>query len=185
MVSRPLSALKRARRDRLLDAAERVFQAEGFRGASMARIAEAAAMSKVTLYGYLPDKEAVFIAVAQRFADRLQTAFAAALQQPGDLKTRLGDALVGKHFAVSALVRQSPQAKDLFAAQARLSHDVYARADATMTAMVAEALDAQSCAEPRRRAALIFAATLGIANAVAPEQLKADLRFVVEKLLAD
>ena len=185
MVSRPLSALKQANRDRLLDGAERVFQAEGFRGASMARIADAAAMSKVTLYGYFPDKEAVFIAVAQRFADKLETAFATALQRPGDLKTRLGDALVGKHAAVFSLVRRSSQAADLFATQVRLAHDVYAHADKAMLALMADALRVQKHAEPDRRAALLFAATLGVAKASAGEQLEHDVRFVVVRLLDD
>lgn len=44
----------------ILEGARRVFRAEGFDGASMGQIAQAAGVSKGTLYVYFPSKEALF-----------------------------------------------------------------------------------------------------------------------------
>ena len=58
------------RRDQVLDAAEQCFLAEGFHGASMARIAAAAKMSVGHIYQYFASKDAVIIALCERrFAD--------------------------------------------------------------------------------------------------------------------
>ena len=47
------------RRD-IIEGARKVFRAEGFDGASMGQIAQAASVSKGTLYVYFPSKEALF-----------------------------------------------------------------------------------------------------------------------------
>lgn len=54
------------RRDQVLDAAEQCFRAEGFHGASMARIAAAAEMSVGHIYQYFANKDAVIIALCER-----------------------------------------------------------------------------------------------------------------------
>src|ERR1700741_3640502 len=54
------------RQDQVLDAAQRWFLAEGFHGASMARIAAAAEMSVGHIYQYFESKDAVIIALCQR-----------------------------------------------------------------------------------------------------------------------
>jgi AcrR family transcriptional regulator len=59
----------------IIEGARRVFQAEGFDGASMAQIAQAAGVSKGTLYVYFANKEALFEALVvqdrQRAAEAL------------------------------------------------------------------------------------------------------------------
>ncbi|HEX7930196.1 MAG TPA: TetR/AcrR family transcriptional regulator [Sphingomicrobium sp.] len=50
----------------MLDAAEQCFRAEGFHGASMARIAAAAGMSVGHIYQYFESKDAVIIALCER-----------------------------------------------------------------------------------------------------------------------
>lgn len=54
------------RQDQVLDAAERCFRAEGFHGASMARIASAAGMSVGHIYQYFESKDAIIIALCER-----------------------------------------------------------------------------------------------------------------------
>lgn len=64
-----------AKRKAILDAARAVFLAEGYAGASMSAVADAATVSKATLYSHFADKEALFAAmVEERY-----TAFAEAL----------------------------------------------------------------------------------------------------------
>jgi AcrR family transcriptional regulator len=54
------------RQDQVLDAAEQCFRAEGFHGASMARIAAAAGMSVGHIYQYFASKDAIIIALCER-----------------------------------------------------------------------------------------------------------------------
>jgi len=54
------------RQDQVLDAAERCFRAEGFHGASMARIAAAAKMSVGHIYQVFENKDAIIIALCER-----------------------------------------------------------------------------------------------------------------------
>jgi AcrR family transcriptional regulator len=72
------------RRDQVLEAAERCFRAEGFHGASMARIAAAADMSVGHIYQYFAGKEAIIIALCERrFSGFEQLLVAAEEQAPG------------------------------------------------------------------------------------------------------
>ena len=72
------------RQDQVLDAAERCFLAEGFHGASMARIAAAAEMSVGHIYQYFASKEAIIIALCERrFAGFEALLMAAERDAPG------------------------------------------------------------------------------------------------------
>lgn len=61
-------ALSAERRQRILEGATTVFQRDGYEGASMARIAFAARVSKGTLYNYFPSKAALFAAYVRKMA---------------------------------------------------------------------------------------------------------------------
>ncbi|MDP9100292.1 MAG: TetR family transcriptional regulator, partial [Verrucomicrobiota bacterium] len=58
-------------RERILDAAEAEFEAQGFTGASTNRIAESFGGSKTTLFRYYLTKTELFVAVMSRISDRL------------------------------------------------------------------------------------------------------------------
>lgn len=58
-------------KERILDAAERVFLERGFQGASIDEIAEVAPASKPTIYAHFPGKEALFTAVVTRVINGL------------------------------------------------------------------------------------------------------------------
>jgi AcrR family transcriptional regulator len=64
---------ERSRRtvERILDAATRVLAERGYDGASTNRIAAAAGLSNGSLYQYFPNKDAIVVAVLDRFADHL------------------------------------------------------------------------------------------------------------------
>ncbi|XRQ06646.1 TetR/AcrR family transcriptional regulator [Actinomadura welshii] len=57
--------------ERILEAATRVLSERGYDGASTNRIAKAAGISNGSLYQYFPNKDAIVIAVLDRFADHL------------------------------------------------------------------------------------------------------------------
>lgn len=66
MTRRPLDeALREERRRQVLDAALECFRRDGFRGASMADICQAARMSPGHLYHYFAGKEAIIEAIAE------------------------------------------------------------------------------------------------------------------------
>jgi AcrR family transcriptional regulator len=65
------AALAEARRDDILTAATACFLRSGFAGTSLAAIAQEAAMSTATLYGYFSSKEAIFMACAERIFHQL------------------------------------------------------------------------------------------------------------------
>lgn len=65
---------KAARREEILDAARRVFAERGFKGTTIADIAETAGIALGTIYLYFSSKDAVFEALSQRFAQIITNA---------------------------------------------------------------------------------------------------------------
>lgn len=161
-----LSPVRTARRERLLDAAETLFVAQGFRATSIEGIAEAAGMSKVTLYGYFRDKEAVFVAVAERIADELEAAVEAALAVETPFPGPLAAALIAKHRIVQDRVQGSAFASELFQAKAAHVARRFKALDEAILAGLAEAMvrEGHARGEAEETALLLFCAANGIAN---------------------
>ena len=67
--SRPQTRIQREKRDRILEAALDVFSVQGFRGATIDQIAEAAGMSKPNLLYYFRRKEDIHETLMQRLLD--------------------------------------------------------------------------------------------------------------------
>lgn len=65
---------KEATRERILDAAADVFSQSGYHGASVDDIAQASRSSKGGIYFHFPGKRQIFLALVNRFADRLLNA---------------------------------------------------------------------------------------------------------------
>jgi TetR/AcrR family transcriptional repressor of nem operon len=74
------------RRERILQEAQELFFAHGLQGVSMDEVAEAAGVKKANLFHYYPSKEALEVAVLQRFCaeekERLAERFAAGKTDP-------------------------------------------------------------------------------------------------------
>jgi AcrR family transcriptional regulator len=173
-----LTPLRRQRRDKLLDAAEALFARHGLRGTTMEQIAEAARVSKVTVYGYFPDKDAVFAAVGEAVSQRILHAVEAALAEPGPVADRVARGLIAKHRIVFDLLRASPFATELFAAKDRILEQQTAALDGAIRAALAATIAESGTQEHRTadRARLLFAAADGIAShGTSFEQIAADI----------
>ena len=72
--NRRTETAKAARREEILGAARRVFATRGFRGTTMADIAEEADVALGTIYLYFVSKEDVFAALNQRFNELITAA---------------------------------------------------------------------------------------------------------------
>ena len=71
----------RARQQRILDAALRVFSRRGYRDASVEEIAEKSSTSKGGIYFHFPGKEAIFLHLLDRTVTRLRAKIDAALAE--------------------------------------------------------------------------------------------------------
>jgi len=95
---------KAARREEILTAARRVFAERGFRGTTIADIAEAANIALGTIYLYFPSKEEVFAALNQQLAG-LITAAVTDVPEPVSLEETVRRR-VGQVFDVCARNRE-------------------------------------------------------------------------------
>ncbi len=68
-MTRPRTRIQAKNRETILDAALEVFSAEGFRGATLDRIAAEAGLSKPNLLYYFPSKEAIHTELLSRLLD--------------------------------------------------------------------------------------------------------------------
>ncbi|MEU0488880.1 TetR/AcrR family transcriptional regulator [Nocardiopsis sp. NPDC006139] len=75
-------AHRAARRDQILDAAERVIIRDGYRGASMAVIVRETGLSTGAVYGYFEGKQELFRALAERTFDLKVMSFARPQGEP-------------------------------------------------------------------------------------------------------
>ena len=79
----------KAKRDAVILAARTLFFARGFGATSIEAIAEAASVSKVTVYGHFGDKAGVFEAVVQNVASRMETEMTVAAPPEANLSDTL------------------------------------------------------------------------------------------------
>lgn len=92
-------------RDRILDAAERAFSAQGLAGARVAAIAAEAGVNKAMLYYYFNSKDGLYEAVLTRMGDRLVAMAEAAL---GDQRLPPAERLFAFLDGYRALLARSP-----------------------------------------------------------------------------
>jgi AcrR family transcriptional regulator len=172
-----LSPLKHARREKLLDVAERLFTTQGFRATTIEGLAEAAGLSKVTVYGYFADKDAMFDAVALRLAERLRAAVTDKLQSDAQVAARVTAALTIKHGMVYDLVRSSAFASELMAQRAVMGR-IFTALDHDLIVQIGDVIADQ------RTARVLFNAAMGIANAsVSKSDMAEDIARLVRMFL--
>jgi AcrR family transcriptional regulator len=64
---------KEQRREAILEAAQRTFAQYGYEGATVARLEEATGLSRGGIFNYFPSKDDIFLALAERDAERIGT----------------------------------------------------------------------------------------------------------------
>ena len=173
------------KRGAILRAAGELFLKHGLRGTSMEAVAKAAGVAKPTLYAYFPDKNAVFLAVAEELIAGWRQAFLKALNGDGDVIARVGAALTAKHKGAMLLLNGSPHAAELYDAHDRLLGPQFRSYDAELQAALETSLGAAGASRPRLLAQLLLAASFGVGHkATSPAELGPALRLLSERLIA-
>ncbi len=141
----PVQARAVETRDRILDAAARVFGRHGYAAGTTNRIAEAAGLSVGSLYQYFPNKDAILVELVRRHLVAGMTAVEAALASvPGDepdVEARLAavvDAVIATHAGDpelhQVLFEESPRPPELLAELHGMERVAIARAAALLAA---------------------------------------------------
>ena len=119
----PAQERSRARVERILDAAARVFAEVGYEAATTEAIAARAGTSIGSLYQFFPNKQALFVAIGQTYLDESQALFDELIARPLD---RPWDELIGdaidafreldrRSVAFSAVWMNLHQSREFFA----------------------------------------------------------------------
>jgi AcrR family transcriptional regulator len=77
------------RRNEILTAAQQIFETSPYDEVSMAQIADAAGVSRSTLYVYFPNREAIFGGMVEQGQIEFAQQFQLAMEQTGDFRERL------------------------------------------------------------------------------------------------
>ncbi|MCE5974835.1 TetR family transcriptional regulator C-terminal domain-containing protein [Sinirhodobacter sp. WL0062] len=107
---RPQTRIQRRNTEAILEAALEVFSAQGFRGATLDQIAQAAGLSKPNLLYYFPSKEAIHIELLSGLMD-IWLAPLRALDPDGDPKAEI----MGYMRRKLEMSREMPRESRLFA----------------------------------------------------------------------
>ncbi len=169
---------------RILDAAMRLFHRHGYCKVCMSDIAEAAAMSRPTLYASFPCKEAIYAALVKQQCMKSQEETAAMLARTVDLKERLIALfeiwIVGPVTAVLA----SENATDMLANCAHYAPEAvaeqHAQFKAHLAAVLRPACDGRGALSAEDIAAIMCLATTSIK---ASAQSEPTLRYLVNGLV--
>ncbi|GAB2516951.1 TetR/AcrR family transcriptional regulator [Paramicrobacterium agarici] len=153
---RPTAAERVQRRTQILDAALAIFLEHGFGNTTIEQLAQAARVSKRTIYSYFGDKAAVFTEMVQRLAKGVSTE-----PPPGDtletlairIVTRLHSAeLIGLHQLVIAESSRFPE----------LAITLHSNGDQRHISRLAEHLRTERGPEAEKLAPVLFTLLLGL-----------------------
>lgn len=72
-VPKTTAEAKEQRREAILEAAQRTFAQYGYEGATVARLEKATGLSRGGIFNYFPSKDDIFLALAERDAERIGT----------------------------------------------------------------------------------------------------------------
>lgn len=171
--------------EKIQTATFRLIHQHGFKKVTMSDIAEAAEMSRPTLYAAYSSKEAVLSAIAQRQAERGDAEIAAKLPRAKTLAAKLSvifDIWILEPFAS---VVDSPNGLDLLANIAvyapEACEDLYARFEEHLVAVLAPEMTKKRGMSSRDLAHIMMLATKGLK---ASTTTLAELRRMTDGLIA-
>lgn len=168
-----------AKRAQILAAARTEFLAQGFKGASMERIAHAAGIAKGTVYLYFDSKEAVFHAVLEGFFGWILEKARAAAQEPGPIERRLARVLEAKFGGVHQFASTSPYGKELLDSSYAVSSALLLEVETAFVQLLAALLDVTE-----ETGWMVFRAARGTDFTFGPALTSAQLRARLEALSA-
>jgi AcrR family transcriptional regulator len=107
---------KLAKRAEITRAAADVFARKGFRGALVEEIAEAAGVSKGSVYGYFANKEELFYATFQAFQEEMVAECMAVIAEEGRVQDKLKSFLLVSMSQLQTHIELFPLTLELWAA---------------------------------------------------------------------
>ena len=171
--------------ERILTAAYRLIARRGFRKVTMSEIAEAAAMSRPTLYAAFSSKEAILDEIATRHGEQRNAEIAARLPEARTLEDRLGVILQIWVIEPVAAIIDSPNGLDLLGNAALYAPEacaaLYANLETHLRGVLSPAMSSNSRLSPRDLAHIMTTATKGLKAATTS---LADLRRMIDGLIA-
>ena len=172
-----------AKRERILEAARKLFLRNGLRGTTMEAIAREAHIAKPTLYAHFPDKDAVFLAILEQMLAAKVAAFDAGLEGDGPVEVRVGLALAAEFAVIAGMLAGSPHADELFAAH-RQGAELFRRSDERVADRLEAELAEAGAADAASLARLLLDASFGLAQkAIGRSDLGADIRLLATRLI--
>lgn len=155
-----------AKSDKILAAAFELVRQHGFRKVTMSDIAEAAGMSRPTLYAAFSNKEAILAGIALRQRTRGDVEIAARLPRARTLEARLAIVFDVSIVAPAASVMDSPHGLDLLANMDTYApeacDEVYAHFEDHLVALLAPSMKKGAAMSARDLAHIMALATRGL-----------------------
>lgn len=127
-------------RDRVLEAAGRLFGLYGFRRTTLADIAREAGLSRQSVYSRFAGKEAVLTALAEYLKQQALAAAAAAWRDEAALADNLAATLLAKDLPLYRLLHASPHGRELLAVDGALTASVAAELERRFVVLLARRL---------------------------------------------
>jgi len=154
------------KQERIASAATALFLRDGLRATSMEAIAAEAGYAKATLYGVYKNKQEVFAAVAEAFADQLVEEVRQALEHPGTVEERITAGLCAKQQLAFDVIYASPHAPELMGAKTSYTNKCIQEADHNIVRLLEHVLKSDPATTPGARisAQALFFASIGIAD---------------------
>lgn len=172
------------RRQRILDAARFLVLRHGLKATTMEAIAREARIAKPTLYGYFPDKDAVFLAIVEDLVADLLMAFETAINGEGDVVSRVTAALVAKFATVEALLQGSPHAAELYDEHDRSAGRFFREVEGKVESAIATELRAAGVDAPEALTRVLAAAAYGIGRKMDDmAEIERGITLLAERLL--
>lgn len=132
--------------DQILDASLAVFCRYGFSKTTMKDLAEAAGISRASLYLHFSNKEDLFRAGSQRAHVTVMVDVDAMLKTDGPVIERIDRAMTAYLQGLMEEITASPHGKELFDSNLALSSDITQKSRQYLTDRITEVLEAASMA---------------------------------------